>query len=301
VSLLSFLLLTMKLIYSPKYEVDIGEHPFNTSKYRLIKEKLEKEFKNLGFIEPKEVDLNILYEVHTKEYVDKVLNLKLSYSEILRLEIPLTKEVRDASLIAVAGTILAAEVALKEKVGIHIGGGWHHAYPDHGEGFCVFNDLACAIKYLEKNYGIKKFAVVDLDVHQGNGTAKIFENNKNVFTYSIHQKEIYPFPKEKSTIDVELSAFTTDEKYLKTLEETIKKVVEFNPEVVLYQAGADIYEKDQLAQLKISKEGIKKRDQIVKESFKDKPVVVTLGGGYAFDINDTVEIHCNTIKVWMSE
>lgn len=288
-----------KLIYSPKYEVDLGVHPFNTSKYKLIKEKLEKEFKNLEFIEPKEVDITILYEIHAKEYVEKILNLNLSYSEILRLEIPLNEEVRDASLVAVGGTILAAEFALKEKVGIHIGGGWHHAYADHGEGFCVFNDLACAIKYLEKNYGIKKFAIVDLDVHQGNGTAKIFENNKNVFTYSVHQKEIYPYPKEKSTLDVELPAYTSDKLYLETLEETIKKVVEFNPEVVFYQAGADIYENDQLAQLKISKDGIKKRDQIVKESFKDKPIVLTLGGGYAFNINDTVEIHCNTIKVFL--
>lgn len=288
-----------ELVYSPRYEVDIGEHPFNTSKYRLIKEKLAREFDDLKFIEPKEVDTSVLYEVHTKEYVDNVLNLTLSYNEVLRLEIPLTEEVKNAVLIAVAGTILAAEIALRQKIGIHIGGGWHHAYADHGEGFCVFNDLACAVRYLEKNYGVKKFAVVDLDVHQGNGTAKIFQNNKNVFTCSVHQKEIYPFPKEKSMLDCELPAFTTDDKYLTTLETTLKKVTEFNPEVIFYQAGADVYEKDQLAQLKITKEGIKKRDQIVKECFKEKPIVVTLGGGYAFDINDTVEIHCNTIKIFL--
>jgi acetoin utilization deacetylase AcuC-like enzyme len=290
-----------KLIYSPKYEVDLGEqHPFVTSKYRLVKEKLESELEGLEFIEPRNKDVvSILYEVHTKRYVEKVLNLGLSYFEILRLETPLTEEIKNAALVAVAGTILAAELAVKDKVGIHVGGGFHHAYPDHGEGFCVFNDIACAIKYLEKHHGIKKFAVVDLDVHQGNGTAKIFAGCKNVFTYSIHQEEIYPFPKEKSSLDVGLPAFTTDEEYINVLKETIKEVIRFNPEVVFYQAGADIYERDQLAQLRVTKYGIKRRDEIVKEAFRNKPIILTLGGGYAFDVNDTVEIHCNTIKVFL--
>ncbi len=289
----------MKVVYSPKYEVDLGEHPFDTRKYRLVKEKLKNDFTNIEFIEPKSASFEVLTMVHTKEYVEKVLNLKLSYNEILKLEIPLTKEIALASAICVGGTILAAEIALKQKIGIHIGGGFHHAYADHGEGFCVFNDIACAIKYLKKKYGIKKFAVVDLDVHQGNGTAKIFEKDKDVFTFSIHQKEIYPYPKEKSTLDVEVVAGTNDKEYLLILEKELKKVVNFNPEVVFYQAGVDIYEFDQLSGLKITKQGVKKRDEVVKEFFKEKPTVVTLGGGYAVDINDTVELHYNTIKVFI--
>ncbi|MEN3013572.1 MAG: histone deacetylase [Endomicrobiia bacterium] len=289
----------MKIVYSPKYEVDLGVHPFSTKIYRLIKQKLEQTFLGLVFVEPQKVVLEYLYEVHTRSYVEKVLNLKLSYEEILKLEIPLTPQIVEASLISVAGTILAAEIALQQKVGIHIGGGYHHAYPEHGEGFCVFNDIAVAIKYLKKTYKIKKVAVVDCDVHQGNGTAKIFQDDKDVFTFSIHQKEIYPEPKEKSTLDIEVYAGTTDEKYLSLLEEGLKKVKNFSAEVVFYQAGVDIYENDQLGGLKITKEGIKKRDELVKKFFKDTPVVVTLGGGYAFDINDTVELHYNTIKTFI--
>lgn len=289
----------MKIVYSPKYEVDLGVHPFSTKIYRLIKQKLEQTFLGLVFVEPQKVVLEYLYEVHTRSYVEKVLNLKLSYEEILKLEIPLTPQIVEASLISVAGTILAAEIALQQKVGIHIGGGYHHAYPEHGEGFCLFNDIAVAIKYLKKTYKIKKVAVVDCDVHQGNGTAKIFQDDKDVFTFSIHQKEIYPEPKEKSTLDIEVYAGTTDEKYLSLLEEGLKKVKNFSAEVVFYQAGVDIYENDQLGGLKITKEGIKKRDELVKKFFKDTPVVVTLGGGYAFDINDTVELHYNTIKTFI--
>ncbi len=291
----------MKIVYSPKYEVDLGEHPFDTRKYRLIKEKLQKEFSTVEFVEPKQASAQTLTKVHTKEYVEKVLNLKLSYHEILRLEIPLTKEIIEASCISVGGTILAAELALKQKVGLHIGGGWHHAYADHGEGFCVFNDIACAIKYLQEKNLAKKIAVVDCDVHQGNGTAKIFENDNDVFTFSIHQKEIYPFPKEKSTLDIEVAAYTTDDEYLKLLEQGLKEVKKFVPEIVFYQAGTDIYEYDQLAQLKITKNGILKRDMIVKEYFKEIPIIVTLGGGYAFKLEDTVELHYNTLKIFVED
>jgi len=265
----------------------------------MIKEKLSKEFPDIEFVNPQPVDIKVLLKVHTKEYVEKVLNLQLSYEEILRLEIPLTKEIVDAALCCVDGTILATELALKQNVGIHIGGGFHHAYTDHGEGFCIFNDIACAIKIAEEKYGIKKFAVVDADLHQGNGTAKIFENNKNVFTFSIHQKEIYPWPKEKSTLDIEVTSGTEDKEYLFLFEQGLEKVKKFSPEIVFYQAGVDIYENDQLGSLKISKNGILTRDKLVKKYFSDVPIVITLGGGYAVDVNDTVELHYNTIKTFI--
>ncbi|MDW8056112.1 MAG: histone deacetylase [Elusimicrobiota bacterium] len=287
-------------MYSKKYEVDLGNHPFITKKYKLIKEKLENEFRELQFIEPTPAQPDVLLKVHTNEYVTKVLNLALTTEEILRLEIPLTKEIIEASLICVNGTIQAAELALEQKVGIHIGGGFHHAFADHGEGFCVFNDIACAVKILQENYKIDKIAVVDCDVHQGNGTAKIFEQDKNVFTFSIHQAEIYPYPKQKSTLDIEVKAYTQDEEYLKLLKYGLSKVKEFNPEVIFYQAGVDIYLSDQLAQLSITKTGIQKRDQLIKQFFIDKPIVLTLGGGYAFNLEDTVDLHYNTIKIFLT-
>ncbi len=291
----------MKIVYSSKYEVDLGEHPFNTTKYRLIKELLQQEFKNIEFVEPPDIDIKWLLKVHTKEYVEKVLNLKLSYFEILRLEIPLTKQVSESAVIAVSGTVLAAKLALEQKIGVHIGGGWHHAYPDHGEGFCVFNDLAVGVRYLQETTQLKKFAVIDCDVHQGNGTAKIFEKDTDVFTFSIHQREIYPFPKEKSSLDIELPAYSKDKEYLQLLEEGLKEVKKFSPQMVFYQAGADVYENDRLAQLKITKQGIIERDRLVKKYFNDVPVVVTLGGGYAEDVRDTAEIHFNTIKVFLEK
>lgn len=290
----------MKVVYSPGYEVNLGQHPFITKKYRLIKEKLSKEFPDIEFVHPQPVDIKVLLKVHTKEYVEKVLNLQLSYEEILRLEIPLTKEIVDAALCCVDGTILATELALQQNVGIHIGGGFHHAYTDHGEGFCIFNDIACAIKIAEEKYGIKKFAVVDADLHQGNGTAKIFENNKNVFTFSIHQKEIYPWPKEKSTLDIELPAGTKDDEYLTFFEQGLKQVKKFSPEIIFYQAGVDVYENDQLGGLKISKNGVFQRDKLLYEHFKSTPIVVTLGGGYSFNLEDTVELHYNTIKCFIN-
>ncbi|MCX7716258.1 MAG: histone deacetylase [Endomicrobia bacterium] len=291
----------MELVYSPKYEVNLGTHPFITSKYRLIKEKLSKEYPNLKFIEPVPATVDILCKVHTEEYINKILKMKLSFEELLKLEIPLTEEVILASLICVNATIVASEIAIKNGVGIHIGGGFHHAYADHGEGFCIFNDIACAIRYLKDKFDLEKFAVVDCDVHQGNGTAKIFENDKSVFTFSIHQKEIYPSPKEKSSLDIEVSAGIKDEEYLSLLKEGLKVVKKFNPDIIFYQAGVDIYENDQLAELKITKEGILHRDKIVYEYFEDKPLVVTLGGGYALDINHTVELHCNTIKTFLKK
>ncbi|MCS7231405.1 MAG: histone deacetylase [Elusimicrobiota bacterium] len=289
----------LEIIYSPKYEVNLMEHPFDTKIYRLIKEKIQKEFKNIYFIEPSPVKIEYLLEVHTKEYIEKILNLNLSLEEILQLEIPLNREIVNSFLITVNGTILASDVALKKRIGLHIGGGFHHAYSDHGEGFCVFNDIAVAIKYLKKKK-IRKIAVIDCDVHQGNGTAKIFQDDKDVFTFSIHQKDIYPIPKEKSTLDIELNPNTTDDEYLNILEDALKKIEKFSPEFIFYQAGVDIYEYDQLGGLKITKEGILKRDKLIYEFFKQKPIVVTLGGGYALDINDTVELHYNTLKIFIN-
>ncbi|MFQ3675137.1 MAG: histone deacetylase [Endomicrobiia bacterium] len=290
----------MKLIYSQKYEIDLGEHPFNTRKYSILRNFLKDlNIKDLEFVESRPATKEELELVHEKGYVERVLNLSLSYDEILRLELPFNEEVRDAGLYAVGGTIMASEIALKEKVGLHLGGGWHHSFADHGEGFCVFNDLAVATKILQKKFGIKKVAIIDCDLHQGNGTAKIFEEDKTVFTFSIHEEGIYPYPKQKSSLDIGLPYGTSDDEYLIQLDRGLKKVVNWQPEVCLYQAGVDPYEKDKLGNLKITKEGMKKRDRIVKDSFYNIPTVVTLGGGYAIDVNDTAELHFNTVKIFL--
>ncbi len=289
----------MKLIYSKKYEIDLGTHPFNTKKYSLLIDKLKKsEIKNLEFIESRPATKEELEIVHKRDYVERVLNLTLSLEEITRLELPFNKQIRDAAVYAVGGTIMAGEIALKEKVGIHLGGGWHHSFSDHGEGFCIFNDLSVATKILQQKFGVKKVAIIDCDLHQGNGTAKIFEQDNNVFTFSIHEEEIYPYPKQKSSLDISLPFGTEDNRYLELLKKGLAEVKIWNPDFCIYQAGVDIYEKDMLGNLKITQEGIYKRDLMVKEFFKDLPIVITLGGGYAVDVNDTAQVHFNTIKAF---
>jgi acetoin utilization deacetylase AcuC-like enzyme len=292
----------MKLVYSHNYEIDLGNHPFNTKKYPLLVSLLKKQnFDNIEFIESRPATREELELVHEKNYVDKVLNLNLTENEIIKLELPFNKKVRDAALYAVGGTIMACEFALKDysKTSIHLGGGWHHAFEDHGEGFCVFNDLAVATKVLQKKFEIKKVAIVDCDLHQGNGTAKIFQQDNFVFTMSIHEEDIYPYPKQKSSLDIGLPAGTTDEKYLELLDYGLKKVLLWQPEFVIYQAGVDPFEKDVLGNLKITKDGMKKRDEMVKKYFNNIPIVVTLGGGYAEDVNETVELHLNTVKTFL--
>lgn len=289
-----------KFFYSPKYEVDLGPHVFPTQKYRLIKELLSQRFglKEDDFVLPNPASKEIVCLVHTQEYFEKLKNNLLSLEELLRLEIPMNEEIFTASLICVEGTCLASLYALENGLGIHIGGGFHHAFPDHGEGFCVFNDIAIAVKRLIKERLIKKAMVIDCDLHQGNGTAFIFQKEKNVFTFSIHQENNYPFYKPPSSLDIGLEDGAGDKEYLKVLRENIPLIIkEFKPEFILYQAGADPYENDQLGGLRLTKEGLKERDRFIFIQAKENniPIALTLGGGYALDLHDTVEIHFNTI------
>ena len=215
-------------------------------------------------------------------------------------EMLLTKEIADAYILMAGGTILSSKLALETKINLNIGGGFHNAFSDSAEGFCYINDIAVAIKKLQKENKIKKVAIVDCDIHQGNGTAHIFRNDKTVFTFSIHQEHIYPM-KQKSSLDIGLDDFSTDKIYLEKLSYGLNKVKEFRPEYLVFVAGADIYENDQLGNLKITKQGIKKRDEMVLSfAFGNKiPVCVTLAGGYAFDVKDTVDIHYNTCIMMM--
>lgn len=289
-----------KFIYSPRYNVDLGTHVFPTIKYNLIKNLLIRQLRLRAedFILPSPAPEETVLLVHTRQYFQKVKENRLSMEELLRLEIPMNKQILRASLICVEGSYLASRYAIEDGLGMHIGGGFHHAFPDHGEGFCVFNDMAIAIRKLQKEKLIRKALVIDCDLHQGNGTAFIFRGDSSVFTFSVHQENNYPFHKPPSSMDIGLEDGTGDERYLKFLRHHIPVILKnFKPDFIMYQAGADPYEKDQLGGLKLTQEGLKERDRIVFSLAQENriPVAVTLGGGYAFDIQDTVEIHCHTI------
>jgi acetoin utilization deacetylase AcuC-like enzyme len=290
-----------RFVYSDAYwMVNLGNHVFPANKYRLIYERLLRKGarkENFEFPEPASDDDLLL--VHSLKYLKKLKTGRLSPAEIMTLELPYSAELLDFSQLMVGGTVRATQLAVQDGLAVHIGGGFHHAFQDHGEGFCILNDVAVAIRQMQKIGGVKKGMVVDCDVHQGNGTAEIFAQDESVYTFSMHQMDIYPAKKEKSTLDVGFWSDDGDSKYLAALKTHIPRLYRvFKPDMVFYLAGADPYEKDQLGGLKITFEGLIERDEIViKGALRLKiPIVVLLAGGYAYDVIDTVEIHMNTIK-----
>lgn len=291
-----------KIVYSPKYEVDIGRHIFPTSKFRLIRHRLLKNTSLTidDFIEPAPALEKDVCLVHTEKYVSKIKSGTLTHADEVRLEVPYTKALAEASFVCVNGTIRVSQIALDCGFGIHLGGGFHHAFPDHGEGFCVFNDVAVAAKKLILED--KKVLVVDCDLHQGNGTAVIFSKEKKVFTFSIHQFNNYPFIKPHSSLDVNLEDGVGDEEYQKALYNKLPGIFHsFKPDFVFYVAGSDPYEKDQLGGLKLTIEGLEKRDDLVFNlcASEKVPVAVVMAGGYAVNLEDTVTIHYNTCVAGM--
>jgi acetoin utilization deacetylase AcuC-like enzyme len=292
----------LKLVYSDRYDLNLGTHVFPSIKYRLVKEKLLREHiaEPGDFIEPPPASDDDITLVHHREYLRKLQAGKLSYREVLRLEIPYSPELVRAVWLCTGGSILAGRLALEDGVGVNVGGGFHHAYPDHGEGFCVLNDFAVAIRRLQKDKTIEQAMTVDCDVHQGNGTAAIFGGDHTVFTLSIHQENNYPYPKPPSSLDINLRDGVGDEEYLRELAQGLDRALaEFRPDLIFYVAGADPYRDDQLGGLKLSLEGLEKRDRLVfeKASGRNIPVAVTLAGGYARQLEDTIEIHSNTVRV----
>jgi acetoin utilization deacetylase AcuC-like enzyme len=292
----------MKLIYSDQYDLNLGNHVFPSIKYRLIKEALlgQGQAQPEDFVEPPVAADDDVALVHDREYIRKLRTGKLSYLEILRMEIPYSLELVHAVWLCAGGSILAGRLALADGAGVNIGGGFHHAFPDHGEGFCVLHDVAIAIRRLQKDRTIERAMTVDCDVHQGNGTAAIFRGDRSVFTLSIHQANNYPYPKPPSNLDINLDDGADDEEYLSALEEGLdKSLAEFQPDLILYLAGADPYREDQLGGLRLTLEGLEKRDRLVFQKARPKkiPVAVTLAGGYARRVEDTVLIHINTIRV----
>lgn len=290
-----------RVFYSPYYYADIGEnHVFPIKKFELVRDLLLKEgtLQPSDIIEPLPAAIKDIELVHTQDYVSRLIDAELTRQEIRALGLPWSKSLVRRSFLATSGTINAAKWALENGAASNLAGGTHHAFPDRGEGFCVFNDVAVAIRVLQKEKLAQKFLIVDCDVHQGNGTAFIFENDPRVFTFSMHGAKNYPLRKEKSSLDIELPDKTGDAEFLETLSEALPRIFLHNPDIIFYLGGADPYENDKLGRLSLSKQGLLKRDEIVLEFAKtnDVPIVTTMSGGYSMDINDTVEIHANTIR-----
>jgi acetoin utilization deacetylase AcuC-like enzyme len=291
----------VKIVYSPKYEVDVDGHPFRMEKYRLIKERLLTDgFQENDFVEPQPAgDAEILL-VHTDNYVYKLNSGQLSAGELHRLEIKFSPELAEAAWMHAGGSLMAGRLALRDGACYHDGGGFHHAFPDHGEGFCVINDHSVAISKLLLDRTIRTAMVIDCDNHQANGTASIFSKNPDVFTFSIHEQDGYPFEKPPSDMDFGLDMDTGDEEYLGVLEKGMTAALKmFQPDLMFYVAGADTYIEDELGGLGLTIAGMKTRDEMVIGAAKERgiPIASVLAGGYAPKVDDLVTIHANTALV----
>jgi acetoin utilization deacetylase AcuC-like enzyme len=291
----------MRVSYTPRYYADIGEgHVFPIRKFELVRDCLLREgtLRPADIIEPQPAPLADVLLVHTGDYVTRLRAGTLTQRELRRLGLPWSKALVRRSFLAAGGTTNAARWALEDGIGSNLAGGTHHAFPDRGEGFCVLNDVAIAIRALRRDGLIERAAIVDCDVHQGNGTATIFEGDETVFTFSMHGAKNYPLFKARSTLDVELADAATDETYLETLAGHLPRVLAHTPDIVFYLGGADPYKGDKLGRLALTIEGLRARDELVLTECRARrvPVATVMSGGYAAEISDTVEIHCNTIR-----
>ncbi len=294
-------MLPFKLVYHDGYDLNLGSHVFPSQKYRLIRERLLAEgFAEAGdFVEPPPAADEDILLVHQRGWVTRLKQGTLGALELMKLEIPYSPQMVNAFWLAAGGTTLAARLALEHGLGFNVGGGFHHAFPGHGEGFCAIHDVAVAIRKLQQERLIERAMVIDCDVHHGNGTAAIFASDPSVFTLSLHQWRNYPSIKPPSNLDVDLEDGVGDQEYLDLLRAACRKAfAEFHPQLVMYVAGADPYRGDQLGGLNLSIEGLKERDRLVLDFSRQNgaPAVVTLAGGYALQLEDTVTIHSNTAK-----
>ncbi|MES2520099.1 MAG: histone deacetylase [Bacteroidota bacterium] len=293
----------LKIAYSSIYQHSLPEgHRFPMLKYELIPEQLLYEGTCLpeNFFIPSAVDEKWILRTHTKAYWEDLKYLRLSPKMIRKIGFPLSEELVLRETIITQGTINCCHFALKYGIAMNVAGGTHHAYTDKGEGFCLLNDVGISANYLLENQLATKILVIDLDVHQGNGTAEIFQNEPRVFTFSMHGKENYPLHKEKSDLDIELNTYTADHEYLNLLFSTLPKLIaDQNPDFLFYVSGVDILATDKLGKLNVSLQGCYKRDEFVfEQAITNKlPIVVSMGGGYSPQIRDIVEAHCNTFRL----
>jgi acetoin utilization deacetylase AcuC-like enzyme len=293
-------MLPFKLVYHEGYDLRLGEHVFQSQKFGMVRDLVlaERIAEPADILSPEPATDEDVLRVHTREWVDKLKHDTLSASERMRLEIPYSEAAVRGFWLAAGGSILAARCALQDGFGFNIGGGFHHAFPGHGEGFCMIHDVAIAIRRLQFDGALRKVLIVDTDVHHGNGTAAIFANDPDVFTLSLHQENNYPEPKPPSDLDVNLADGTGDEEYLELLDKALAEAFRrFAPEMIFYIGGADPYREDQLGGLWLSMRGLQERDALVfaEARLRGLPVAVAFAGGYARKVEDTVRIHANTI------
>jgi acetoin utilization deacetylase AcuC-like enzyme len=288
----------VKAVYSPRYEVALPDHVWPTSKYRLAAEALGAA---VTLLEPSLASWEDLALVHTADYLAALRNNTLTAKELALLELPWRRELGDLFRLMVGGTIDAARLALEEGAAVHLGGGLHHAFANHGEGFCPLNDIAVAVRVQQRDNDVRRAAVVDLDVHHGNGTAMIFERDASVFTCSMHQQYNYPLFKPRSDLDIGLENGTGDDRYLARLAAALPRVFEHGPALVVYVAGADAFAGDRLGGLGLSKHGLRERDALVVDAARHAgtPLVTVLAGGYATNVADTVDIHVATVRAML--
>ena len=296
--------MTPAFVWSPLYEADLGGHVFPTEKYRRVRERLLTEggLSPDAFREAEPADRTVLERVHTRRYLDEFEGLRWTLATASS-ELPLTPEVVRWFKIAVGGSVAATELALARGAAMHLGGGFHHAFADRAEGFCYLNDIAVAAKIALEG-GVDRISVVDVDVHQGNGTARIFQGDNKVFTFSIHQENNYPL-KEQSDLDIGLDDGTADDEYLTELDRGLDvSVRQRKPELVFYVGGADPYREDQLGGLGLTLDGMRRRDRLVFETVRGLggKLVIMLAGGYARRLEDTVTIHVQAaqemLRLW---
>lgn len=293
----------IKIAFDPIYAHPLPEnHRFPMLKYQLIPEQLmyEGTYTTEHFFTPAICKEEIVLYTHDQAYLNKLLYQQLSASEQRKIGFPQSPELTKRELIITQGTIDACLYAMECGVALNVAGGTHHAFADRGEGFCLLNDMAIAANYLLRKQLTKKILIIDLDVHQGNGTAKLMENEGSVFTFSMHGAHNYPFHKEISDLDIGLKDGTTGQEYLAILEETLPKLInQVKPDFVFYLSGVDILDTDKFGKLKVSLSECKQRDQIVFDQLKQHqiPVTVALGGGYSPDVKTIVEAHCNTFRI----
>jgi acetoin utilization deacetylase AcuC-like enzyme len=301
----------MKVVYAPRYVIDIGTHVFDTGKYARVRHQLLSRglLSPADFVEPEPARWDDLSRVHTPEYLEKTRSGGFRPWELATLELPWSPEVAEGFRLMAGGTILAARLAVGSgggdvratpalRAAANLGGGFHHAFPAHGEGFCLYNDVAVAIRALQAGKTIGRAAVLDLDVHQGNGTAFCFEGEPEVFTCSVHQEHTYPFVKPRGSCDIGLPDGADDRTYQRALAEAIPAAIGFRPDLLFYVAGADPFAGDELGGLSLTLDGLRRRDRLVLEAARDArvPVVIVLAGGYASRPEDTVAIHAATIE-----
>ncbi|EGV43799.1 histone deacetylase [Bizionia argentinensis JUB59] len=293
----------LKIAFHPIYQHPLPEkHRFPMLKYELLPKQLlyEGTCSEANFFEPVIPDDRYILQVHTAEYYNHLLNLTLDAKAARKIGFPLSAELIKREVIIADGTIKASKFALENGIAMNIAGGTHHAYSNRGEGFCLLNDQAIAARYLQKHQLAEKILIVDLDVHQGNGTAEIFQNDPSVFTFSMHGKSNYPFKKEESDLDIALETDSNDQEYLSILKETLPKLIASEkPDFIYYLCGVDVMATDKLGKLALTLEGCKERDRFVLQTCKDLgiPVMCSMGGGYSPDIKIIIEAHANTFRL----